>query len=579
MYFSPEETPLFRIKSSQGILFGSKIKYIMIGLIIVMMLLVLYGTLRHNGPLEILILFIPLLGASIVLLLKFPFKIEHGLCITNRKIYLYSRLYQNLTVNTGDFSSIKAISFIRSKFRRADEDTGRIEFVMQDYDTKLHSITNIQNLSRCQRIIESILYEYGNIEQRWENVQKKTNFKFPYNLTISPDVLSDILKRQKRLNFYLILATVINCLLFPLLYLLLGFLFGELEAWQVQIIQYGIIFGFILSLTGSLFILLLEKYKTKKNTSPINSKLSLNASQIEYSGEAFPIIIPMNEKICLGYKKIKEPFRKYPMNWMSDIDGLNIKSAYNSNIELIFGPLSNFPDLFEVFFCYFIMWKANQGFLFTKEQIADLEKIPFKEITEEREEIPSSEHISVQNIQEKQDASTINYTALFQSVQKYMDSDERIVLSHKPHVNLKQLYLKFVLSLMVFILGWALWILGNLTSNNLMMVGSMLMAIFSIPVIFCTCCTGDIFINKSFFIFTSKKIIWKYSKNYILVNYNNISSIIRREHKKTYDIELRFKKPLESSPFINKDILSIPKVLQGNTLIDQLNYLKEHLLS
>lgn len=113
---------------------------------------------------------------------------------------------------------------------------------------------------------------------------------------------------------------------------------------------------------------------------------------------------------------------------------------------------------------------------------------------------------------------------------------------------------------MVFILGFALWILGNLTSNNLMMVGSMLMAIISIPVIFCTCCTGDIFINKLFFIFTNKKIIWKYSKNYILVNYNNISSIIRREHKKTYDIELRFKKPLESSPFINKDILSIPKV-------------------
>jgi hypothetical protein len=129
------------------------------------------------------------------------------------------------------------------------------------------------------------------------------------------------------------------------------------------------------------------------------------------------------------------------------------------------------------------------------------------------------------------------------------------------------------------ILSFILWILGNLYSSNMMMIGGMLIAIIFIPLIVFTCCTGDLFINKAFFIFTNKKIIWKYSNKYILINYQNISSIIRREHKRTYDIELTFKKPLESSPFIDKYKISIPKVPQENTLIDRLNYLKEQILN
>ncbi|NVM29026.1 MAG: hypothetical protein HWN65_09280 [Candidatus Helarchaeota archaeon] len=575
MYFTPDEKPLFKVRGLQWAKFDKILRLTFIGMLLGM--LIAFATLiiaTNKFPYEILILFVPLLIASIIMLSKFHFfRVEHSLCITDKKIYLYSGVHERFWVNSTELASIKAMDFEKKKSRIGMPETGKIEFVMQDYETRVHSIMNIPNLHDSQKIIESILYEYGNIRQRWDALQEKFKLQFPYKFNISSKKLDAIRKRRKRLNLYLMVGCFLTLLIGAAIYLILPIVI-EIDVVIRPIVDVMILVVVIIIVGGIILGTSVEKYLLRKRSSPINSTITLNSQQVTLSNNITQTI-SMSPDICLNYLKIREPFKKYKFNWNTDAEGIVIKSAIDSDLEMKFGPIDNFPEIFEIFFCYFIIWKAEHGFLLSKDQITTLKEGLPDQITE-----ASTEKFAI-TTSEVQDSKEISFhpidlsSEIYQSFRKYLDPDERILLSYKPMMNLKLLYLKMALALIFLILSFAASILGDIYSNIAIVMVGILLMITSIPMLFCFCCSGDRLISKAFYVFTNKKIIWKYSNKYILITYDNISSIIRRDKKKTYEIDIKFKKPLETSPFMDKYTLNIPKIPYENNLIIQLTELRK----
>ena len=77
------------------------------------------------------------------------------------------------------------------------------------------------------------------------------------------------------------------------------------------------------------------------------------------------------------------------------------------------------------------------------------------------------------------------------------------------------------------------------------------------------------------YVFTNQKIITKYSKKYLITPYNNISSIIKKDRKKKYNIIINLKSEIESSPLLNKSTIFIQSVPKGNDLLLKIKKIKD----
>jgi len=72
------------------------------------------------------------------------------------------------------------------------------------------------------------------------------------------------------------------------------------------------------------------------------------------------------------------------------------------------------------------------------------------------------------------------------------------------------------------------------------------------------------------YILTSQNLIIKHPNQLILVPFDNIALVNRKEKKKSYHIEIFLKEPLEETPFMAEDTVIIPYVPFSNDIFKKL---------
>ncbi|HUX98667.1 MAG TPA: hypothetical protein VMV49_03880 [Candidatus Deferrimicrobium sp.] len=586
MYFSPDETPLFRVRNAQNRTPG--IFFIIPIIVSLLVVLIIFATVISFSFILVIMIFIP------VLLIGFMFLVFHSvlksqqlLLLTNKRIYLYTKRQKFENIDTLNFSDLKAIIYRKRRFLERKDNTGTIDFIGQEYKTALITINDVQEIRQCQRIIESILYEYGGFKERWDEIKEKSQYNFPYNFKISADGLNILLKRNSRLNLYLMIIYTATLLSIILFYIFVPSIISFLTLIMV-------IFIFFVGVLISVPVLS-EKYLLKRRPSPSNAILRLDSERISISDNPYPASIPLNPETSLNYLKLthmmgkasykREEYKYMLLDWYEDNLALQIKPSYDSNLAITFGPVNNFPDIYDLLFCYFINWKGERNHLLSKEQIFQLEK---QEIDAFSVEIKKQFATGTSAILVPEEILEPIEENLYQSFYHLIEPDEKILLSYKPLMNLTGRLLFCSLSIIGIIFGisctyiFPMWIFSQLFIAIIILMWSIFALVFnSIEFL------GENTLKNAVFIFTNKKIVIKFPKSYTIVYYSDIATVLRKDKKKFYNIELNLKHPIKTIPFsvrilmtlkyniIQKPTILIPEVPQGDKLIEKINYIRE----
>ncbi|MFX1307907.1 MAG: hypothetical protein ACFFDG_13935 [Promethearchaeota archaeon] len=244
--------------------------------------------------------------------------------------------------------------------------------------------------------------------------------------------------------------------------------------------------------------------------SPIQT-ITVEKERVISSKNGSSIIVPLDKTISLNYETSKKRSDLKKRRWDEKFDEINI-FLNSSDINLEFGPLSNFTDLYEYFYCYFFVWKAKNGYFFTMDQLKDL-SIETKIIDQTPKYKDFEKEFKGMEIDFKS-----SYNDIYQEIQNYLDSDEKIMLYYIPKKTPKH----------------------------------------------------------EIYIFTNKKVIFKYSRKYDISLYSNIGAIARHNAKqKTYGISLGLINSLKGIRYFNKYSINILKIPSENNLFEKLKYLIE----
>ncbi|MHA1265484.1 MAG: hypothetical protein ACTSRS_09640 [Candidatus Helarchaeota archaeon] len=579
LYFSPDETPLFKIRSSADkeldLFFG-------LAFMAAFVAMFLFFGLFFKFFL-ILWLIIPVVIIGILCIWKNPvFKSEQLLLLTNKRVYLYLKRHSYETVDSANFSDLKAVIYRKRRFLDRNENVGTIDFIAQDHKTAKFSINHVSEIRDCQRIIESILYTYGGFQERWAKIKLKLDFEFPYTCYISKDGLERISRRHKRLNMYLGIIWGITLGITWVVYLYFPYLF---------------ISGLIIMLGGTFtFLILTEKYLLRKRSVRSTDTLTLEPQKVSYSTESGSLAIRLTPETCLDAQKLTqimgalsfktEEVKYKQIKWYEDDLAFQIKPSYDSNLEISFGPVAAFPDIYELLFCYIINWKGEQNYLLSKEQIFQLEKQELDSISIEIKKLFATKTPAIVAPEDLAGISPEEYEYLYSYLYPFLTSDEEIKVVYSPKINTLIRFLISELSIIGILVGIFLIFfrpfdfLAGFIPELLIMFSSMSL-IFNIIYIF-----GETTLKNSVFIFTTHKLIITYPKSQTILDYDNIASIVRKDKKKIYNIELNLRNPIKSIPLsvrwlmalkyniLNKPTVLVPEVSQDNDLIEQINFLR-----
>ncbi|MFX1451506.1 MAG: hypothetical protein ACFFCM_11725 [Promethearchaeota archaeon] len=299
----------------------------------------------------------PQFAGLITLLFYFVFKIrrEHYLVITDKKIYVYVKQNNMESTYSFELSSIKAIGFRRKWYDR--KNSGIIDLISNNYKNEVFSIKFVPELFKVQKMLEYILLEYGNIEQRALLIKNKLNNEHSHIFKVS---LEKYIKVKKRLHsIYLGLGIGITVVV------LIGFVVRYFTN-----IYFLLWYSFFMSCFAFGFIIVFGQlmYYLSKNCSSLNDILIFEEDKLTLLKKNKKKIIHLNDKIV--FKTLKISDTSYGGTKVK-ILGILIKEVYNSKNYIKFGPVDNFDDICEYLFCGFITWKKEKGFLLSTDQILD----------------------------------------------------------------------------------------------------------------------------------------------------------------------------------------------------------------
>ncbi|NVM29022.1 MAG: hypothetical protein HWN65_09260 [Candidatus Helarchaeota archaeon] len=590
LYFSPDEAPLFRIKSvadkSLDLLFG-------IPVLAAFTLMFLIMGVVFGVP-SLLYWIIPVLILGSLCIWKNPlFKSQQLLVLTNNRVYLYLKRHSYENIDSAKFSDLKAVIYRKRRVLERGEDVGTIDFISQEHKTAKFSINNVPELKKCQRIIESILYQYGGFKDRWDKIKLNMNFEFPYTCEVSEKGLDRISRRDGRLNIYIGIIwgmTLLVALVFYLYFTILGVI-GQI-----------IISGLIIFMGGIISIpFLSEKYVLRKRSSAPTDTLTLDSQRISCLTRKGPMTIRNTPQMCLNVNKItkmmggfttgREEPKFMQIKWFEDDLAFEIKPSPESDVGIQFGPVDAFPDIYELLFCYIINWKGEQNHLLSKEQIFRLEKQEIDKIAVEIKKDFATKTSAIIPSADLTEAPVEKHEYLYSYLHEVLESDEEILVAYTPKMNLTRRMIYIEIAVIGLVIGLLLSMFKPFEfipgfGIDMMVI---MMSVFCLVFNFLEF-LGENNLKNSLFTFTNQQLIIKYANSYTFVDYDNIAAILRKDKKKIYNIELSLRTPIKTIPFtvrclmalkyniMHKPTILLPEVPRDNNLIDQINFIRENLL-
>ncbi|NHI94449.1 MAG: hypothetical protein EAX96_18305 [Candidatus Lokiarchaeota archaeon] len=527
------------------------------------------------------------------------YKIESTLFITDQKIYVYIKNRHGENVSTIEYINLEAVIFKEKKLLDLDSYYNRIEFIIKRPKTVIITIKNIEDMISCQKVIESVLYHYG--EFNIHDNKKSVYLEKP--LTLSKSLWNQIIIRIGQLKIYLGLNFIISFIIGLISYIFMPLLITYLLELTIkgsftpipnlyELMQIAII---ILVIFCSMIVFIGNYWEysiLKKGVGFDSDKLVLKDQLFILESESKLNMISINNETCLDYLKLKK-LSRYNLDWDAEIKGLVIKSSYNSKKIIYFGPLKDFSNIYKSCYWYMLQQKNNQNLLYPINELHALHLHRFYP------EEPSNGVSTQQFTQKKTYFEQIDENnELYEFFNDYMVPKEKIIFSYKCNFSnsyeIKRLVFGISLIIIAIILMifsflafaipdnafiyFLISIIPNFTYQHLMIVafigvggfGLLFIAIYSMIAPAVNLLMYYIFKN-SVYVFTDKKIMIQYpSKRVDVILYDNISTITRKDKKDRYDITIELKKSTELSGAVY-----IPRIPRKEDLIDKINYLKE----
>ncbi len=563
-------------------------KFMIISLLIIFLIFQIVSILLFGFRLSFFSIFLTLLPFSVILLTPIIFKklgtsSDKFLYITNKKIYVDQKYRKIDSIDSIDLKSLRAV-VLKKKRSDKGEDVGTLEFI-PEYTALRHSLftfSTIPDVSKLQTVIESIIYEYADIETRWNIIKNKLNIQFPYECKVSSQILDKINEKSKKRTIHIFL--LMPLIIFGII--MIPITLSAAKEGLFRLLFYVTFLPLIFGISYTVYYIL-QKKNWKKKVSDKNSLFILDSDRVILKNNNSLEEILFDSSTTLGFFKI-EKWGSGQLKWRENLDGITIKSSFDPSQELKFGPIDFFPDIFEAFFCYMIKWKADKGFLLSKAQILSQQSEDIKQISEEiKKEYPIKD-FEFKTTEGLKMTSLSNLDPLYIDYKIHLDSDEEIFFTFEEKARYKKMILISTAILAVSLITYITLIITNLRYATFLFS---LLYIFSI--VFCTissCCLfggarAKFKMGDMKYIFTNKKILVDYPTGFCEINYNNISSIIQRPALRgNYLIEINLKTPIENNPYVakrgrfahlNEDKFNIYKIPPNNNLIEKLRLLNE----
>ncbi|MFX0076416.1 MAG: hypothetical protein ACFE96_13325 [Candidatus Hermodarchaeota archaeon] len=557
------------ISSTETVLFQtnwhytSKFYKISIYSVLVMMIFTvisfLYAILRGSEILgdfwSIFLIVLPL--AFITFLFTFRksrLRKEFFLVITNEKIHMLMEQGRVTSVDSIRLTSIKSIIFKKKWTLRKNRVYSKIILITDDlkrYQKNKIVLQNIQNLPDIYKRLESILWNYANIRERIHMLYDKHRIKLPFIFKIE----------QKTFQRYTRYRSIVEVLfIISIIVIGMGIVFIFLN------FEFIVNLGFLLF--GSAFAVMFLVYRTILNNliTPKDNQLILEKDKINLKRGEGPETLYFNELVYLDFHQTQD-LKKSPTGSFEVVGAIVIKESLNSSKKIKFGPIFDFYKFLEIIYLHILNWKGEKGFILGKEQIQDI-------MTKVEPKI--SQTIVQEPIMIKLEESYID-DEIMVHVQNYLESDEKIVFTYKPIVNLTRQIFFSILAIFSFILLY-LSIQLSYTFNSInIFVITIFTLIFPIAYGMVALCSlpGIIMEKKTLYIFTNQKMIIKFPKQFVITKINNIASINRTNRRKKYHLQINLKAEISNSPYIDKSSITIQNIPKENNLLEKMKYLRE----
>ena len=509
------------------------------------------------------------------------FKTYNFLCFSNVKLYIshsYGRLY---SFNSIFLRDIKAISFKYKKRSSMNNFRGNVMIYTNEPKLSPIIVKNMKNLLNLQNVIESIIYEYGHVKERLDESITKKNYHLPLTIELSKKRNNKILKKLKRLkitNYISIPSIFILILLFLFFYFQGDLIFNLDSNTNLLIFQILTLFGFIFTtIYGPLFIvsLLVTIKKINERILPENSRLIIYENNLTVKHNGKSTSVDFNEHVFLKPIIVGKPTRQI-LSWTNFIDGFQIINPINDEKVLTFGPIDYFTELYEFIYCHVLKWKKSNSFLLDRKTLEELVTNDLGKRFNEIENLNEKKEYYI----ERTDYNLINQPIpyyILQNFQNYLDPDEEIIYYHVPKISFKK-NVALIISIMIYsiIMFYLMFYLPTIDFSYFFVI--IIIIIISVfPLIFCCfssmSLTGKILLKKSIFAFSNKKILIKYNKVYCFVPYKNIKFIEKKESRNRASVNIFLKNEMLNSPFLLKDIISIPLMKKENEIFKKINYI------
>ncbi|MFX1281705.1 MAG: hypothetical protein ACFFA3_20305, partial [Promethearchaeota archaeon] len=524
------------------------------GTIIASIITICYGISKGVSVIleywTIYLLIFPISLIMILIVSRF-IKRVYFIVITDQNLHLFTKLGRENVMDSVGLDSIKAIALRKKFFSRSAHQNGKIVIVssnLSNYQKNKIILQNIQNFEETFKKFESILWYYGKLKERLQNLRSKENIEIPHTFQLNKKAYNRIDRYVKFFNVGIIICLVA---------ISLGILFVFLKVdFMVNI--FLLIFG-----CGFLGFFLGYKIIFKKFMVPLNTGLILESNRVTLRKTESSETVFFNEKSVLDFLQTQD-LKKSSIGSYESVGSIIIKESINSPKLIKFGPIVGVHQFLEIIYLHLLEWKGEQGILIAEELIRDFKKKEIKEKVQDFEDQILPEAVDIDD-------------EILKQVQNYLEPNEQVLFTHKPIVNLKKQIIFSILGIISFILLYiSISLSYHFQSINLFVI---VMFAIMIPMLlgtFTLCALpGIIMEKKSLFVFTNEKIIIKYPKQFLITKLNNIASINRSNKRKKYHLMINLKKELENSPYINKSEIAIRNILKEDPLLEKIKKLRE----
>ncbi|MBD3213626.1 MAG: hypothetical protein GF311_13540 [Candidatus Lokiarchaeota archaeon] len=520
------------------------------------------------------------------------FKREEYFLITDSHLYIYHYEYDDKRLN---IVKIKLESIVGVKLERVflnqkgdfgnltiieklpEEDIEKTQYVETKRENPLFKLEDISDFTIFRKIFESILYEFGAFGERSAERESSQGLGNLLEFSVSKTKLHENRKRRRKLIGYLFLSVII-C--WPIAIFSLYFLsIGEFNILTL----FGSLLGIFIGIVAPIGIFD-EQNKMKGRSSPEGSKLVIQEGSIIHIKNNTSHQLYFSEHTLITYIKILKP-QNIVVKWRYNIEGILIQSSLKSRDKIIFGPINNFPEAYDLLYHRCLKWKADNGLLYKKS-----------ELYSNRVEKTEIEAFKIQkriDYSDAQPAKIKEFTMIpkepsediKENFGKYLNPDEKMLFTYEPKIRITNNIVFILIGIAIF-LAISTWVVYEIqrTSDDTsfmdsaMVVGLFLMVLALFVLMEYCCISSKRNLSNSIFLFSTKKVLVKYPESYIFAPYQNIYNIAKSKSiykRGNYDIIINLDNPIETGSSSTIYSIKIRNVPVENPLLEQLRYLKE----